>query len=189
MATKFDTSAFEAEMATLTAGIIAVVIGFNTRYAEAVHEVLTSKLGKTVVHTQGQAKFLEASMRNGAGRGLVELAIGHELAKVTKVSQIRPAVELGVIKAAITILGDAQILCPIATGFLAASANWQEVEGERSGVNPANIDTLAIAAKRYRKKLSDLNKKQKAVEKARRQREKKSAKHPAKKAGKKGRKP
>lgn len=40
------------------------MIGFNAEYAAAVHECLTNwKSGKTIIHPQGQAKFLETAMR------------------------------------------------------------------------------------------------------------------------------
>jgi hypothetical protein len=41
-------------------GLISCEIGFNAKYAAAVHEVLTA------VHPQGQAKYLETAMRANA---------------------------------------------------------------------------------------------------------------------------
>lgn len=126
-----DVSGFNAELAKLKPGEPSVTIGFNTNYAAAVHEILTNK------HPQGQAKYLEAALRDGANRNFVGKMIAAETAACRSIDQLGGAIARGVEKAAIQILGNAQELCPVDTGALAASATWQGHDGPGSGKNPA----------------------------------------------------
>jgi hypothetical protein len=121
-----------------------------------VHEILTS------FHDQGQAKYLEAALRNARNRGTVEKSIQTQVNKCKTVAEIGLAVARGVEIAAIHILGDAQQLCPIDTGFLASSATWQGQDGPGSGANPAGITKGTSRANARKKKIA----KKRAAEKA-----------------------
>jgi hypothetical protein len=150
MSIELDTSQFEKSLAELPEGDPAVVIGFNTNYAAAVHEILTNK------HPQGQAKFLEAAVKNAVETGMVEKSIAFQMKTVKTIEGIGPAVARGIERAALQILANAQTLCPIKTGALAASATWQGTDGVGSGKNPNNVKVTARkAGKKATKRQSD----------------------------------
>lgn len=117
-----DIKAFEAAIASLGGGTIEMLIGFNADYAAAVHERLD------LHHDQGQAKFLEAAIQHAQTAGLLQKSVMLEVSRCASPAEIPIAVMRGVLKAGLQIIGDAQELAPVLTGFLKASGTWHEPE-------------------------------------------------------------
>lgn len=86
---------------------VDVVVGFTQNYAIWVHENLEA------IHLTGQAKFLEQPLRQNREKylGIIKQAVrqGKTLAQ-------------GLLLAGLALQRDAQMLCPVDTGALKASA-------------------------------------------------------------------
>jgi hypothetical protein len=96
------------------------VIGFNAKYAVFVHEILDNK------HPVGQAKFLETALRQG--KDFLPKAIQHHCKEAKSPQQWLDGVVRAVNDVGEQIIGNAQSLTPVKTGFLVASATTRPAE-------------------------------------------------------------
>jgi hypothetical protein len=136
MSADVNVTNFVNALGEMPAGTPRVVIGYGVDYAVYVHEILTNK------HPQGQAKFLEAALNNAIGSQMLQKAITLKTQNAKTLDELYQGIAQAVEITALQILGDSQQLCPILTGALAASANWQGEDGPGSGENPNGVTVI-----------------------------------------------
>lgn len=97
---------------------VSCVVGFTQKYALVVHENLQAN------HPTGQAKFLEQPARELGNDGTLAGIIKQVMQQGKPLSQ-------GLLLAGLRLQREAQLLCPVDTGALKASAFTRLDEGKQ----------------------------------------------------------